>query len=72
MKTMQELYSEIAADKGLIAELVEAVKAGKQEEFFRAHGCNATTKEAIAFVKTKLETGELTLPPDILEKILWS
>ena len=72
MKTIEELFNEVMADKALKSELVKAIKAGKQEAFFKAHGCNATTEEAIAFVKPKLESGELTIPPDLLEKLLWS
>ena len=71
MKTLQDLYNEVKADKKLVAELVEAVKADKVEEFLKAHGCEAKQKEVIAFVKEKLESGELTIPPDILEKLLW-
>jgi hypothetical protein len=72
MKTVQELYDEVMADKNLLNELIEAVKADKAEDFLKAHGCDATTKEVIAFVKKKLASGELTIPPEIMEKLLWS
>lgn len=71
MKTIEELFNEVMADKALRSELVKAIKAGKQEEFFKAHGCNATTQEAIAFVKPKIASGELTIPDDLWEKLIW-
>ena len=71
MKTLDELFKEVMADKALRTELVNAVKAGKLEDFFKAHGCNATTEEAIAFVKPKIASGELTIPDDLMEKLIW-
>lgn len=54
MKTIQDLYKEIVADKKLREELLAAFQAGKVEEFAKAHGCNATMDEIKAFVKTKV------------------
>ena len=45
MKTIQELYNEIMAS--------EELKAGKQEEFLKAHGCEATMEEVQAFLEAK-------------------
>ncbi len=51
MKTIQELYSEIMASQELKAQFIEAAKAGKQEEFLKAHGCEATLQEVQAFLE---------------------
>ena len=53
MKTIQELYTEIMASKELKAQFIEAAKAGKQEEFLKAHGCEATLEEVQAFLEAK-------------------
>ena len=53
MKTIQELYSEIMASQELKAQFIEAAKAGKQDEFLKAHGCEATLEEVKAFLEAK-------------------
>ena len=53
MKTIQELYSEIMASQELKAQFIEAAKAGKQEEFLKTHGCEATLQEDQAFLEAK-------------------
>ena len=53
MKTIQEMYNEIMANKELKAQLIEAAKAGKQEEFLKAQGCEATLEEVKAFLEAK-------------------
>ena len=53
MKTIQELYNEIMASQELKAQFIEAAKAGKQEEFLKAHGCEATMEEVQAFLEAK-------------------
>ena len=53
MKTIQELYNEIMASQELKAQFIEAAKAGKQEEFLKAHGCEATLEEVKAFLEAK-------------------
>ena len=53
MKTIQELYSEIMESQELKAQFIEAAKAGKQEEFLKAHGCEATLEEVKAFLEAK-------------------
>ena len=70
MKTIQELYEEVKKDKRLLAELLDAIKAKKHEEFFKAHGCNATTKEAVAFIKTKLYDDDFPISLDMISKLL--
>ena len=53
MKTIQELYNEITANQELKAQFLEAAKAGKQEEFLKDHGCEATVEEVKAFLEAK-------------------
>ena len=53
MKTMQELYNEVMADKELKAQFVEAANAGKLEAFLKDHGCEATAEEVKAFLEAK-------------------
>ena len=53
MKTIQELYNEIMANKELKEQFIEAAKAGKQEEFLKTHGCEATLEEVKAFLEAK-------------------
>ena len=71
MKTLEQLFEEVKKDKALKAELIEAVKDGKTDEFFKAHDCKTTTEEAIEFAKAKIATGELTIPPDLIGKLFW-
>ena len=53
MKTMQELYNEVMADKELKAQFVEAANAGKLETFLKEQGCEATAEEVKAFLEAK-------------------
>ena len=53
MKTIQELYNEIMGSQELKTQFLEAVQAGKQEEFLKAHGCEATLEEVKAFLEAK-------------------
>ena len=53
MKTIQELYSEIMANQELKEQFIEAANAGKQEEFLKAHGCEATLEDVKAFLEAK-------------------
>ena len=65
MKNIQEMYNEIMASQELKAQFIEAAKTGKQEEFLKAHGCEATAEEVKAFLEAKqnedapLSLGEL-------------
>ncbi len=58
MKTLQELYDEIAASDELKNAFSEAAFAGKSVEFFRENGCETTREELAAFLKTR--SGELS------------
>ena len=53
MKSIQELYSEVMGSQELKAQFIDAAKAGKQEEFLKAHGCEATVEEVKAFLEAK-------------------
>ena len=53
MKTIQELYNEVMADKDLKAALIGAAKEGKLMAFLKEHGCGATVQEAAAFLQEK-------------------
>ena len=53
MKTIQEMYNEIMANKELKEQFIEAANAGTQEEFLKAHGCEATLEEVKAFLEAK-------------------
>ena len=55
MKTLEELYNEILADEGLKEQLKAAAKENKVEEFFKAHGCEATIEEVKEFINSKKE-----------------
>lgn len=59
MKTLQELYREIISSEELKAAFAEAAKDGKAAEFLKAHGCEATTEELTAFLKTR-SNGEIS------------
>ena len=61
MKTMQELLDEIKKDEKLKEEGIAAIQAGKLGAFMKAHGCDASEKEAIAFVKAKAEKAGIPL-----------
>ena len=53
MKTIQELYNEVMANEELKEQFIEAAKAGRQEEFLKEHGCDATAAEVSAFLDAK-------------------
>ena len=65
MKTMQELYNAIMGSQELKAQFIEAAKAGKQEEFLKANGCEATLEE----VKTFLEARQKEDAPLALDEL---
>ena len=66
MKTIQELYNEITANQELKARFIEAANAGKQEEFLKAHGCEATLQEVQTFLISK-QDGDAPLSFDEME-----
>ena len=55
MKTIQDLYNEVMGNEELKAQFIETANAGKQEEFLKEHGCEASLEEAAAFLKAKAE-----------------
>ena len=55
MKTIQELYNEVMASEELKAQIIEATRTGKTEEFLKEHGCDARMEEVAAFLKEKSE-----------------
>ena len=61
MKTIEELFNEIKKDEKLKAEGIAAIQEGKLGAFMKAHGCDASEKEAIAFVKAKAEKAGIPL-----------
>ena len=67
MKTKEELLKEVLADEKLKAEAVKAVKADKLADFLKAHDCNASVDEVIAFVKAKAE--KAGIPLSLLEML---
>ena len=66
MKTIQELYNEIMASQELKAQFIEAAKAGKQEEFLKKHGCEATLEDVKAFLEAR-QNKDAPLSVDELE-----
>ena len=53
MKTMQELYNEVMADKELKVQFLAAANAGRLEAFLKEHGCEATVEEVKNFLEAK-------------------
>ena len=68
MKTVQELYKEIMASEELKKGFVEAATAGKQMDFIKEHGCEASAEEIKAFLKGKVEEDK-ALSADELENV---
>ena len=70
MKTIQELYAEIMANDELKKAFVEAMKAGKLEDFLKERGCEATEEEVKEFVETKAASdAPIELSDDELELV---
>ena len=61
MKTIEELFEEDKKDEKLKEEGIAAIQAGKLGAFMKAHGCEASEKEALAFVKAKAEKAGIPL-----------
>lgn len=51
MKTIRELYSEVMSDDSLQREYMAAEESGREVEFMKAHGCEATAQELEEFMK---------------------
>jgi len=67
MKTLQELYNEIAANDGLKKAFVEAVKDNKIVEFAKEHGVETTMDEIKAFLKEQAQAENKELAPEEME-----
>ena len=61
MKTIEELFEEVKKDEKLKEEGIAAIQAGKLGAFMKAHGCEASEKDALAFVKAKAEKAGIPL-----------
>jgi hypothetical protein len=61
MKTIEELFEEVKKDEKLKEEGIAAIQAGKLGALMKAHGCEASEKEALAFVKAKAEKAGIPL-----------
>ncbi len=59
MKTIEELYGEIRENEELKKAFSLALKENRLEEFAKAHGCEASTADAMAFLKS-LKNRELS------------
>ena len=59
MKTIEHLYDEIKKSEELKKEFASAMKENRIEDFTRAHGCNATTADVMAFL-TSIKEEKLT------------
>lgn len=66
MKTIEQLYEEIRGNEELKKAFALALKENRVEEFAKAHGCEATTADAMAFLKG-LKNRELS--EDDMEKV---
>ena len=71
MKTVQELHSEILASDEPKKAFVEAMKAGKLEEFLKAHGCEAAVEEVREYIEAKAaEDTPIELSEDELAQVV--
>lgn len=55
MKSLEELYKEVQENEELKKEFVSAVKEGRTEEFLKAHDCEATAADMMAFLNNVKE-----------------
>ena len=69
MKTLKELYVEIAKDPQLASEFMKAVESGKDASiaFVHEHGCDASFEEMINFLKTVKTAQEKEITPEEME-----
>ncbi len=56
MKTLNELYEEIASSEELKTAFTEAAKNGTTLEFLKERGCAATEEELSAFLEERRDT----------------
>ena len=66
MKSMEELYKEVQENEELKKEFISAFKEGRIEEFLKAHDCDATSADVMAFVTSQRDE---TATEDDLEKV---
>ena len=50
MKTIEELYKEVQADEMLKKEFIVFSRIGQTEAFLKAHNCDATVADVMAFL----------------------
>ena len=65
MKTIQELYNEVMENQELKEKFIEAANAGKQEDFLKEQGCEATLEEVAAFLQAKAKAEAKPKPKPI-------
>lgn len=53
MKTLNELYGEVMGNEELKAAFMVAINEKKVGEFLKAHGCEVSKEEMIAFAKMR-------------------
>ena len=66
MKSIEELYKEVQENEELKKEFITAFKEGKVEDFLKAHDCDATVDDVMAFLNS---TKEETASEDDLAKV---
>ena len=66
MKSIEDLYKEIQSNEELKKEFVTSFKEGKVEEFLKAHDCDASATDVIAFMESQRD--EIASEDD-LEKV---
>ena len=66
MKSLEELYKEVQENEELKKEFISAFKEGKVEEFLKAHDCDASASDVMAFLNS---TKEETASEDDLAKV---
>ena len=53
MKPVAALYKEVQGNENLKKEFVTAFKEGRVEEFLKAHDCDASATDVIAFMESQ-------------------
>ena len=52
MKSLDELYVEVQENEELKKEFISDFKEGRTEDFLKAHDCDATAADVMAFLKS--------------------
>ena len=55
MKTLEELYKEIQDNEELKKEFITSFKEGRAEEFLKAHDCDTSVADVMAFLNSTKE-----------------